>query len=56
MLEVNGDTSKRVLESMNGPDEVGTGRATWCKFLNLLSLMEGSQIIDPTITDPNVTT
>jgi len=33
MLEVNGDTSERVPDLTNGPDEVGMGRATWGEFL-----------------------
>jgi len=45
MLEVNGDSSERVLDLMDGPDEIGMGRAAKGELLNLLSLMEGSEIV-----------
>ncbi len=45
MLEVDGDTSKGTLDLMDGLDEVCIGRDAQCKLSDLLSLMEGSQII-----------
>jgi len=45
MLEVNGDSHERVTDPVDSPDEIGMGRAAWGKLLDLLSLMEGSQIV-----------
>jgi len=45
ILKVNGDSCERAIDPVDSLDKIGMGRDTWDELLNLLSLMEGSQIV-----------